>query len=90
LSGWCNGPLEFHHHQHGSKLSSNDKCTVLIQDVATFQPLPLSGNMHTLTFVAVPAGHNPFAGQPASSTLTFDGIVFVSKAAAWVAGFHSA
>ena len=86
-----NQTLEFYQQQHRSKLSSYDKDNVQSQNVATFQPpLPLGANIPTLTLVAVPAGQNPPAVQPANTTLTFDSIVLVSNTATRVAGFHSA
>jgi hypothetical protein len=83
-----NQTLEFHQQQHRSKLLSYDKDNVQIQNVATFQQLPLGANIPTLTLVAVPAGQSPTAVQPANTTLTFDSIVLVSNTATRVAGFH--
>ena len=84
-----NQTLEFHQQQHRSKLSSYDKDNVQIQNVATFQQLPLGAKIPKLTLVAVPAGQSPSAVQPANTTMTFDRIVFVSNTATRVAGFHS-
>jgi hypothetical protein len=85
-----NQTLEFYQQQHGSKLSSYNKDNVQLQNVATFQQLPLGANIPKLTLVAVPAGQNPSAVQPANTTLTFDSVVLVSNTATRVAGFHSA
>lgn len=84
-----NQTLEFHQQQHRSKLSSYDRVNVQIQNMATFQQLPLGENIPKLTLVAVPVGQSTSTVQPANTTLTFDSIVFVSNTAVRVAGFHS-
>jgi hypothetical protein len=84
-----NQTLEFHQQQHRSKLSSYDKDNVQIQNVATFQQLPLGAKIPKLMLFAVPVGQSPSAVQPANTTLAFDSIVFVSNTAMRIAGFHS-
>lgn len=84
-----NQALEFHQQQSRSKLSSYGMDNVRAQNVAIFQQLPLGANIPKLTLVAVPAGQNPSAVQPANTTLTFDSIVLVNNTATRVAGFHS-
>lgn len=85
-----NQTLEFEQQRSRSKLSAYDKDNVQIQNIATFQQLPLGGQIPRLTLVAVPAGQNPSDVQPENSTLIFDRVVFVSSIATRVAGFHSA
>lgn len=91
-----NQTLEFHQQQHRLKLSAYAKDKVQLQNVATFQELPLGARIPKLTLVAVPVGQNPSAVQPANTTLTFDSIILMSNTATRVvtatrvAGFHSA
>jgi|SRR6185503_3659904 len=84
-----NQTLEFKQNTEGAKLVKYQKDNVSIENIATFQDLPLGDDVPTLTLVEVPPGKSPSDVKPDDTTLTFDDIVYVNGTATRVALFHS-